>query len=232
MPGLNINYTKFIREQNEKYIKKYGNDKITVEDNPQPINGYSGHVPTYRGSIYDQKVVRSLVRCLTSPMKPTTANGYRSKSKQFFNPENNDDASEKQETKPPTPPIQDDTKPESPKPKTTVSTISTTRAKSAPAIIDHRASRENSQRPFVSRISMMSAGGSEYIHALSQRPSTSHLSNRSNASQVKPAEVIKMATKVRIQEDGKLYIFGLMLLKIKICKGYRWCNLVYYDAVK
>lgn len=87
MAGLNFNYTKFLREQHEKYIKKYGEEPIKADPNPQPIIGYSGHVPSYRGSLHEQRVIRSLVRCISSPMKPTTATGYRSKSRQFYNPD-------------------------------------------------------------------------------------------------------------------------------------------------
>jgi len=80
MPSLNFDYTQFLKRQNALYLLKYQNDPVEVADNPAHINGYSGHVPSYRGSIHEQRAMRSLVRCLTSPMKPTTAMGYSTES--------------------------------------------------------------------------------------------------------------------------------------------------------
>ena len=78
MPGLNFDYTQFLKKQNALYLLKYQNDPVEVANNPAPIAGYSGHTPTYRSSIHKQRMVRSLVRCLTSPTKPTTAMGFTS----------------------------------------------------------------------------------------------------------------------------------------------------------
>ncbi|CAK8677024.1 unnamed protein product [Clavelina lepadiformis] len=76
MPSMNFDYTNFLKRQNALYLLKYQNDPIIVAENPTPIPGYSGHVPNYRSSLHEHRLVRSLVRCLDSPMKPTTATGF------------------------------------------------------------------------------------------------------------------------------------------------------------
>ncbi|XP_009861254.3 uncharacterized protein LOC104266530 [Ciona intestinalis] len=75
MPSLNYDYTQSLRRQNALYVLKYS-DPVKVAENPAPVIGYSGHVPSYRSSIHDQRVIRSLMRSLVSPMKPTTATGF------------------------------------------------------------------------------------------------------------------------------------------------------------
>lgn len=160
MPGLNFDYTKFLREQNEKYIKKYGDDPIKADANPQPIIGYSGHVPSYRGSIHELRVVRSLVRCVSSPMKPTTATGYRSKSRQFYRPED-EDTSRRPSTKASLPSTTDDNA----KVKVDVksSEVAPDRIRSAPAAISRERDSGKEDRPRPSDISMMAAGSSALL---------------------------------------------------------------------
>ena len=80
MPGLNFDYTQFLKKQNALYLMKYQNDPVEVAYNPAQIAGYSGHIPNYRSNVHEQRMVRSLVRCLTSPTKPTTATGFKSKT--------------------------------------------------------------------------------------------------------------------------------------------------------
>lgn len=192
MPGLNFNYTKFLREQHEKYIKKYGDDPIKAEPNPQPIIGFSGHVPTYRGSIHEQRVVRSLVRCISSPMKPTTATGYRSKSRQFYNPD--DENSPRCVTTR----SSGRTDSENPNTKAVGSDQVPERVMSAPAVITREKTQE---KPNPADIAMMAAGSSALLkqqraktgrhptNAISPRILTSRSSTRSSTSSLAPIKV-------------------------------------------
>ena len=78
MPKLNFDYTQFLKKQNALYLLKYHNDPIETAEFPAPIAGFSGHTPSYRSTIHEQRMIRSLVRCLNSPTKPTTVMGYQS----------------------------------------------------------------------------------------------------------------------------------------------------------
>ncbi|XP_039272566.2 uncharacterized protein LOC120346801 [Styela clava] len=172
MPGLNFDYTKFLREQHEKYIKKYGDEPIKSTPNPDPINGYGGHVPYYRNSLHELQVVRSLVRCVSSPMKPTTATGYKSKSSRFYRPEDEDTLSQQGSNK-------------SEHPKTPKSPTSSNRVRSAPAAISREGRPQDNRQPspHPSHISMLASGSSDMLKKESLRPRTAYSATRSKAKQ-------------------------------------------------
>ena len=164
MPSLNFDYTQFLKKQNALYLLKYQNDPIQTPENPAPIVGYHGHVPCYRSSIHEQRMVRSLVRCLTSPTKPTTATGYKSKANrlpeldrpvtakpQTSNEENR--SAKRAQTAPPDTRSHESDKVVNPTPRSFQYEVRT------PLSINQK--RQQTIPP--SRISMMSAGSSEKI---------------------------------------------------------------------
>ena len=61
---MSFDYTKFLNKQNEVYLSKYANEPVQSQKTLKPISGYSGFKPTYRGSSQEQRVIRSLIRCL------------------------------------------------------------------------------------------------------------------------------------------------------------------------
>lgn len=207
MPSLNFDYTQFLKKQNALYLLKYQNDPIQAPENPAPIAGYHGHVPTYRSSVHEQRMVRSLVRCLTSPTKPTTATGYKSKANQIpglSRPstaapktiKEDDLVSKRAQTAPPDTRGLENKSPinASPSPQSFRTGI-----KPATAM-----SQLGHQRPSPSRISMMSAGSSEKIRQETRsapnflpnppRPQTrsAHSRTKSTASSISPRPMTRL----------------------------------------
>lgn len=175
MPSLNFNYTEFLRKQNEKYIKKYGDEPIKAESNPEPVIGFSGHVPSYRGSINELRVIRSLVRCISSPMKPTTATGYRSRSKQFFRPEEEDEIPiPVKEEKKFSPLKNSGATPENGKGQGRAKSapVTSTRHKNGQTVLGNDEAYNYTPSPVPSHISMMSAGSASALRQLRSRPVT------------------------------------------------------------
>ena len=212
MPSLNFDYTQFLKKQNALYLLKYQNDPIEIAYNPGPIAGYSGHVPSYRSGVQEQRIVRSLVRCLTSPTKPTTATGFKSKTNRL--PE-----LRRPSTAAPVP--QEKKADQKTNTKVASKEIPPKRAQTAPPTTRHEADRSKSprkspedqkpqtpvtpqatpppsrltvERPTPARISMMSAGSSDTVRRdllrspmirspeLEDRPQTRRYRSRPNST--------------------------------------------------